>query len=225
MREVVLIVISFLILISPAYACIAMPVAKLAEECSGYGTPSAYSNFDNKTSIIERLQQYKNHTLRCFTPNNQTGDELLCQGSGQYTVCRWQVMRTIDLTDGDIETIADFLSNGYSVMKQTTEEYQIFLENATKINNDISTCDYYSAVAYKGGWTGYIFNDESEKTVSCANAPRRVCGGSGTSNIIWNDLSPRSITTGILVNMLNYWWIILIIIATVIISLFYKFKK
>jgi len=176
-----------------------MPTAKLAEECSinNYGTPSIQSNFENKTAIIERLQQYKNYTYSCGV---------------------------ITLTDNDIDTIADFLSNRYSVVRQTPEEYQVFLENANNVNNDLNTCDYYPAVANKNGWTGYVFNDESEKTETCANAPRKLCGG-GTPNIIWNDLSSRSITTSILVNILDYWWIVVIVIATVIVVLFYKSKK
>lgn len=196
----IVIITSFLILLSPAYACIRMPTAKLAEECliNRYGTPSIQSDFENKTAIVERLQQYKNYSYPCGV---------------------------IALTDSDIDTIADFLSNRYSVIRQTPDEYQIFLENANNVNNNLSTCDYYLAVANKNGWTGYVFNDESEKTVACANAPRALCGGGGPSNIIWNDLSPRPVTIGILVNLLNYWWLFIIVIIMISIGIFYKAKK
>jgi len=199
MKEILTIVmiISFLISLSPVYACVSMPEAKLTEECSNYGTIYVPSNFENKTTIIERLQQYKNYNYPCGT---------------------------ISLTDNDVEIIADFLSNGYSVLKQTQEEYQSFLKNANEVNNNLSTCDYYSAVAYRDGWVGYSFSDESDKTQACVQAPRRLCGG-GSINVLWNDLSPISMTTSILVSLLNYWWLFIIVIIIVLIGIIYKSKK
>jgi hypothetical protein len=193
--------ISFLILLGSAYACVRMPEATLAEECLGYGIPSfspVHDAFGNKTIIIERLQQYKNYTYPCGI---------------------------ISLTDNNIETISDFLSNGYSTLRQTQEEYQIFLENANKVNNNLSTCDYYSAVVNKNGWTGYIFNDESEKTVACAQAPRKLCGGGSPTNILWNDLKPLSTSTTILATLLDYWWLFIIIIAITLIGITYNLKR
>jgi len=203
MKEILLvtILISILISVNSAYACISVPEVILAEECSGYGTPSFSIHnilFGNKTIIIERLQQHKNYTYTCGT---------------------------INLTDNDIETIADFLSNGYSALRETPDEYQEFLENANEVNNNLSTCDYYSAVAYKNGWTGYVFNDESEKTEACAQAPRKLCGDSGPTNLVWNDLPQKPITTSIFVILLNYWWLFVIIIVIALIGIIYKSKK
>jgi hypothetical protein len=273
---IVMFLISFLFLLSSAYACVRISEAILLNDTTCKGDISGVGDIrywpvlearGNKTKIIESLQKYKNYTYRCYVPNNQQGDEkrciscapncsdflyrnrdtfyadwectdipLDCYGSpcpeGLKTgdirdceICHWQYVKTLSLTDNDIETIADFLSNGYSVMKQTQEEYQIFLENADRVNNDLSTCDYYQAIAYKNGWTGYIFNDESEKTFACAHAPRSLCGGGGSSNIIWNDLKPLSTFTNIKATLLNFWWLFIVVIAIVIGIIFKTLKK
>jgi hypothetical protein len=236
------ILICFCFLASSAYACISMPELTLLNDTSChqsiyYGiqgdgliqySPYSYA-FRNRTGILEDLQRYKNYTYICDTPDNQTGDELRCVASrcnetdtmASCTICRWMSTKYIRLTDNDISVIADYLSNGYSVLKQTPEEYQAFLENANRVNNDLSTCEYYGAAAYRDGWTGYVLNDDSTKTESCANAPRAACAG-GLATVLWNELSGQQITTKIVATLLNYWWIFLIVVVGLMMFLLYR---
>jgi len=229
---------SFLISVNPTYACVKMAEAVILNDtlCNqgngkytnvplGSNIVTVYSvgNWGNKTEIIKSLEPYKNYSYLCETLNNETGNELRC--AGWQKGCHWMYYKYLRLTDNDIEIISDFLSKGYSVLKQTPNEYQKFLENANKVNNDLSTCDYYLAVAYRNDWTGYVFNDESEKTEACAQAPRKLCGSSGLINILWNDLSSRPITTNIFIYMLSYWWIFLIVVVAIIIGIIYKLKR
>ncbi len=215
----------------------------------------------NKTRIVESSQKYKDYTYTCLVPNNQQGDKLYCQYCGigpnatcsdfrkwardnnitffddwtcrdpGCTICHWRYVRTISLTDNDIEIIADFLANGYSVIRQTEDEYKTFLENAIAVNNNLSTCDYYFAVARRGNWTGYIFSHESSKTLACERAPRPKCANVFT-NIIWNDL-PAAPPTGpkaqpsMQLEQLNYLYFIvsLVILSMVIVFLILRFRK
>ena len=245
---IVIFLVSFLILFSSAYACIRVPEANLLYDTTctinHYCIPvkfnetlseckikplgvdyRSYGTIGNKTEIVNDLEEYKNYSYACLTPNNETGDEI-GYFEGRIDKSHWMFYKYLRLSDNDISVIADFLSNGYSVIKQSPEEYQNFLENANKINNDLSTCDYYSAVAYRDSWTGYIFDDESYKTEACSRAPRsEQCGSSGTTNVILNELTPISKSTTIFATFLNYWWLIVIIIMITLTGTLYKFKK
>lgn len=92
--------------------------------------------------------------------------------------------------DSNINTVIDFIKNGYSVKEQTNEEYQLFLNNAKKKNKGWWCGDIYSAVSRKGDFTGYIMG-KKERMIFWIPCPKaqlfKGCSG-GPYNIVWNDL-------------------------------------
>jgi len=177
--------------------------------------PSSF--YMNKTEIISELQKYKNYSYKCYVPGNEQGDEEYCRYCGigpnktcsdfeqwivennnsfyknwtcgdDCTICHWRYSRIVNLTDIDIEIITEFITNGYSVIRHTDAEYNEFLENAISVNEDKNTCDYYSAVAHRNGWTGYAFGINANKTLGCLDQQIRTSCGAVKVNILWNEL-------------------------------------
>jgi len=95
-----------------------------------------------------------------------------------------------NLTPAEKASAWEFVKHGYSAKRMTAEEYEEFKAHALAVNSNLSTCGYYSALAYKDGFAGFVFNDESNKTPACASAPRRLCGGGFVLPYI-NDLGPE----------------------------------
>ncbi len=83
----------------------------------------------------------------------------------------------LNLTDEEKATVWEFIAHGYSVTKMTPEEYSLFLADATATNANLSTCDEYTAVAYREGFAGYVFTAQGAKEYP---APGIACPDAAT---------------------------------------------
>ncbi len=226
-----------LVLFSVGLACISIPNADLFSEpecvlvnsSTAAGLRECYAFYPslpfNKTKIMERLQAFKNYS--CLADKNTPGwsecvtREVNCSDG---ECAKWVYVRTSQLSDEDIEIIADFLSNGYSVIKQTDQEYAEFLKNASKVNSDLSTCDYYYAVAHRGNWTGFVFSEFSNKTKECSLMPRPYCAPVMV-NIVWNDLENFSNASENHKTTSNTVFVLLIVLALLMIAVVVLLRK
>lgn len=83
----------------------------------------------------------------------------------------------LNLTPAEKAAVWEFVKHGYSVKKMAPGQYSEFRMNAILTNVNPFTCEYYSAVAYREGFAGYVFSQYSDKTPLCTTAPRMQCGG------------------------------------------------
>ncbi|MBS3099976.1 hypothetical protein J4463_02055 [Candidatus Pacearchaeota archaeon] len=91
-------------------------------------------------------------------------------------------------SDEDIPVIKNFVINGYFVMEQTQEEYEIFLEEVKKQNEQIGCTLHYKAVAHEDRWTGYVTGRENAEDGAGNPCPVPTCSSGALVNLIWNDL-------------------------------------
>jgi hypothetical protein len=273
MKKIMLMFLLGLLAISTASACISYPSVTLFDDMSCNKDSYAQYNggiirypistFDIE-EIKEGLQEYKNYTYTCYTPNNQIGDTNHCRSCGigpestcqefrawtnendvpfyddweckdepnqdQCTLCHQIYIKTISLTNEDIVIILDFVSNGYSVIGQTQQEYQEFLKQSEEVNADTAICDEYNAVYHKNGWTGYIFSETSDKTSECKEiqsfGAEKACAGGITPSediiSIWNDLKPTTNLSNNNSKLVDYWWIFAVVAIIGMVAVVYK---
>jgi DNA-binding MarR family transcriptional regulator len=105
---------------------------------------------------------------------------------------QWQAL---NLSAQQKQSIADFLSHGYSARVMPESEYAIFLSNANYVNSDPDNCGYYSAVAFNGGVTGYVFEESSEKNA--------ICAAKSADTYAWNGTPQRCSATASVLPFLN----------------------
>jgi hypothetical protein len=170
-------VISFVLVLAAAFGCISIPQIEVGGLNLGYESWSARDYFNMSGGENLTLQQF---------------DEYMTQN---YNAMGQDYWGGLGLSIPEKQAIFDFLSHGYSVKKMTAEEYAVFLDNATKVNADMSTCAMYGAVAYREGFAGYVFSPDSEKTENCTGQARALCGG-GVIVPFLNDLPSGQNGTG-----------------------------
>ena len=95
------------------------------------------------------------------------------------------------LSSAEKRAIYEFIMHGYSTKKMSEAQYAEFLDNASRVTSDSSTCAIYNAVAYADGWAGWSKDDYSNKTPACVQQPRPMCGG-GFFLLFLNDLPTAS---------------------------------
>jgi len=151
-----------LVLAGIAQACISIPVIEAGDASFSVGAWMVYS--------------YANTTGDANVSAEQFGSYMAYTYGGSWAAQQ--------LTPGQTAAIWDFIRHGYSVKKMAPGEYARFLENASATNADLSTCDYYSAVAYRDGFAGYAIG---AKRPECMTYDMKCVGGPVTLFI--NDLA------------------------------------
>jgi DNA-binding transcriptional ArsR family regulator len=105
-----------------------------------------------------------------------------------------------NLTFEQKSALWEFVLHGYSARKASPAEYVEFLANASAVNSNQLTCDYYDVAAYRDGFAGYVLvSPKRDKSVLCETVPVDRCSGGVVIPFI-NDLgnpSPPEATPGV----------------------------